>query len=496
MSMALPAAVYLKVALAAVSRTLAICALYLVFVSASVVAYRLSPFHPLASYPGPTLAKISKWYIAYYVARGTRHLLIRDLHARYGSWVRIGPNELSVNEPAAIRPIYAQMYRGPSYQGAPSDADALTNISNKERYMERLPAWHRAFSSENVKRFRPMAEARTSQLIEILAKKFEDGEIIDLSHWISMWGIDNMGDMSFSGGFEKLSAGRDEEGWTDIILMGVLVVGVLGQVPYMRDILRLAPTPGPIAAFQRLTGKKVEETRQKQAGVYADILSILQNTEAGEYKITEAEAAADASFLIVAGWDTVSECATTFFRYVFADRAVLARLRDELIDAFGDLDPDYDTLMRLPYLGACVQEALRMVPPVAAGPPRTSGAADYTIIGHYIPKGTVVACPIYTMHRSADNFSDPDTFMPERWLGERSGLVHNPEAFIPFSSGIGICLGKPVALYNMKLLAANVVRSFDADFAESFSLEEFDVSYKEHNLWRHGPLLMRLRMPK
>ena len=57
------------------------------------------------------------------------------------------------------------------------------------------------------------------------------------------------------------------------------------------------------------------------------------------------------------------------------------RLRAELIDAFGELDPDYDTLMRLPYLDACVQEALRMVPPVAAGPPRTSGAADYTIMG-------------------------------------------------------------------------------------------------------------------
>ena len=50
----------------------------------------------------------------------------------------------------------------------------------------------------------------------------------------------------------------------------------------------------------------------------------------------------------------------------------------------------------------------------------------------------------------ADNFSNPDTFMPERWLGERPDFVHNPEAFIPFSSGIGICLGKPVALYNMK----------------------------------------------
>ncbi|KAL1676328.1 cytochrome P450 [Schizophyllum commune] len=477
---------------AALSAALAINALYFASLSASIIVYRLSPIHPLASYPGPALAKVSKWYMAYYVARGTRHLLLKDLHARYGQWVRIGPNELSVNAPAAIRPICSQMYRGPSYQGAPADADAITNIPDRERYLERLPAWRRAFSSENIQRFRPMAAARTAQLVEILAKKAEAGEALDLSHWISMWGIDNMGDMSFSGGFEKLAAGKDEEGWTDVILMGVLVVGVFGQVPYMRDILRLAPTPGPIAAFQRLTAKKVEATRQKQAGVHADIL----NTEPGEYKITEAEAASDASFLIVAGWDTVSECATTFFRYVFGNRAIAERLRGEIVDAFGDLDPDYDMLMRLPYFDGCVQEALRMVPPVAAGPPRTSGTVNYTILGHFIPEGTVVACPIYTLHRSAENFSDPDSFIPERWLGERPHFVHNPEAFIPFSSGIGICLGKPVALYNMKLLAANIIRSFDANFGDGFSLSEFDASYKEHNLWSHGPLMMRLRARK
>lgn len=482
--------------LSVLGSAVAINILYFATLCTSVAVYRLSPFHPLSKYPGPALAKISKWYIAYFIAKGERHLLLKGLHARYGPWLRIGPNELSVNLPAAIRPICSQMYRGPSYQGAPSDGDSLMTCTTRERYSERLPAWNRAFAGENIRRFRPLAEARTAQLLGILSRKSEEGTQLDLSHWISMWGIDIMGDMSFSGGFEKLTAGKDEEGWTDVILMGVLAVGVLGQVPYMRDILRLAPTPGPIAAFQRLTAKKVEETRSRQKGVHPDILSILQHTEPDEYKITEAEAASDAAFLIVAGWDTVSQCATAFFRYVIADRRVFALLRAEIVDAFSDLDVDYDTLMHLPYLDACVQEALRMVPPVAAGPPRTSGEADYTILGNYIPAKTVVACPIYTLHHSAENFSEPDKFMPERWLRERPGFVHNPEAFIPFSSGIGVCLGKPVALYNMKMLAASIIRTFDIDFAEGFSVENFDKSYKEHNLWRHGPLMVRLRARK
>ncbi|KAL1709433.1 cytochrome P450 [Schizophyllum commune] len=479
--------------LLALRHSSAINVLYFALLAASIGAYRLSPFHPLSRYPGPPLAKLTKWYIAYFIAKGERHLQLKQLHEKYGRWVRIGPNELSVNDPAAVRPIYAQMYRGPSYQGAPVDADALTTIPNKEQYSARLPAWRRAFSAENIKSFRPLAEARTAQLIDILRDKCKDGEAIDLSHWISMWGIDIMGDMSFSGGFEKLAAGKDEEGWTDIVLAGVLAVGVLGQVPYMRDILRLAPTPGPIASFQRLTAQKVRETRRRQAGVHADILSIIQDAEPGEYELSEAEAASDASFLIVAGWDTVSQCATTLFRHVFGDRAVLDRARTELLDAFGDdLDLDHDTLLRLPYLDACVQEALRIMPPVAAGPPRTSGDVAYTVLGEYIPPKTVIACPTYTLHRCEENFTDADKYIPERWLGERPSFVHNVEAFVPFSSGIGMCLGRPVALFNLKLLAAHIVRTFDGDFPRGFSVGEFDRSYKEHNLWRHGPLMIRL----
>jgi hypothetical protein len=43
----------------------------------SVVVYRLSPWHPLANYPGPALAKLSKWYMAYWIGKGDRHLLLQ-----------------------------------------------------------------------------------------------------------------------------------------------------------------------------------------------------------------------------------------------------------------------------------------------------------------------------------------------------------------------------------------------------------------------------------
>lgn len=34
-----------------------------------------------------------------------------------------------------------------------------------------------------------------------------------------------MGDMSFSGGFETMAAGKDTEGWMEVLQMGVLFVG-------------------------------------------------------------------------------------------------------------------------------------------------------------------------------------------------------------------------------------------------------------------------------
>ncbi|KAF8806812.1 cytochrome P450 [Phlegmacium glaucopus] len=464
--------------------------------AAAIVEYRQSRRHPLAAYPGPRLARVTKWWMAYWIGTGNRHLLLARLHKEFGPWVRIGPNELSVHDPLAIRPIYSKMFRAPFYQGAPSVADALITTLSREEHDRRLIAWNKAFSSESLKFFHTFANNRTEQLLDILQRETSSSgdKEVNLSHWVSLWAMDIMGDMSFSGGFETLASGRDTEGWMEILQMGVFFLGILGQVPWTRDVIAMLPQPGPIITFQNFVARKVVETKAKNDGIKQDLLGIIQDEGSGGPTLSDEEAASDAALMVVAGSDTVSHGLTGLFRYIAASEVVQNRLRAEIQTAFqssGDIDAF--TLAKLPYLDACVQEALRIFPPVASGPPRYSGESCIQIFDKFVPPRTTVACPIYSIQRDPQNFGNPLEFIPERWLPGSAIQPHNADAFVPFCYGPGVCIGKPVALYNMKLLVIRLLQSFEMVPAKSFDSVKFDSSWKEYNLWVHDPLVVNLK---
>ena len=67
-----------------------VSALYFSTLAFITVAYRLSPFHPLAKYPGPITWRISSVVLAFYSFTGKRHLYIDEFHKKYGPFVRIG----------------------------------------------------------------------------------------------------------------------------------------------------------------------------------------------------------------------------------------------------------------------------------------------------------------------------------------------------------------------------------------------------------------------
>lgn len=56
----------------------------------SIIAYCLSPWHPLARYPGPIIARISMIWTASTIVNGKAHTYRKELHDKYGPCVRTG----------------------------------------------------------------------------------------------------------------------------------------------------------------------------------------------------------------------------------------------------------------------------------------------------------------------------------------------------------------------------------------------------------------------
>lgn len=62
---------------------------------------------PLKAIPGPLLAKSTDFWRAYHTHRGSVDLKHVELHRKYGTAVRIGPNCVSISDPSLIRTIYS-----------------------------------------------------------------------------------------------------------------------------------------------------------------------------------------------------------------------------------------------------------------------------------------------------------------------------------------------------------------------------------------------------
>ena len=63
---------------------------FYIFLLTSIAVYRLSPFHPLYSYPGPFLCRLTNWRLVLIAAGGKQHLWFRKMHEQYGPIVRLG----------------------------------------------------------------------------------------------------------------------------------------------------------------------------------------------------------------------------------------------------------------------------------------------------------------------------------------------------------------------------------------------------------------------
>ena len=97
-----------------------------------------------------------------------------------------------------------------------------------------------------------------------------------------------------------------------------------------------------------------------------------------------------------------------------------------------------DQIEQMDYMGAFLQEVLRMYPPV--GFYVRINTQTETFKGVTIPAGTRLILPPHILHRHPKYWDDPETFLPERWLNvTKEESERRQFAFLAYSAGGRSC---------------------------------------------------------
>lgn len=173
------------------------------------------------------------------------------------------------------------------------------------------------------------------------------------------------------------------------------------------------------------------------------------------------------------GGDTTAAAISSIFFYLSRNADVYGKLAEEIRTTFSS-DSDIHggpKLSSCRYLRACIDEALRMSPPVNGTLWRQLVADDdssqpLVVDGHVVPPGTHIGVNIYTLHHNEDYFPDPYKYKPERWLDSDEYQLRNMKAaFASFSAGSRSCAGKPMAYLELSLVVAKSLWYFDFETA-------------------------------
>ncbi|KIV92758.1 hypothetical protein PV10_04027 [Exophiala mesophila] len=433
------------------------------FSTALMSTFRFTNAYLTGLYGSPPLAKYSELWHVWTATQRTRNFEdIDDLHAKYGDFVRIGPSELSVIHPDSMELVHgpnSKCTKAEWYDNSPG-LTSLHQTRSKKLHDRRRRTWARGFSAQALRNYEPRVDVYTDSLVKQV--EAHSGQPLDVSRWFNYYSFDVMGDLAYGKSFSMLETGKSH--WAiDVLNGGVAHVGTIGQSTWLTRLF--AQMPIITRDFQRFLVfcEDMINERAKQEKELPDIATwILQSPKMENSGYSEQGwLTGDSRLIIVAGSDTTASTLTYLFYHLAEDPERVKKLRHE-VDA---LDGDFSSiaLEKLEYLNGLINETLRLHPPVPSGVPRKTPPEGMQIGSTFVPGGVTVKIPYYTIQRDNRNFEHALEFIPERWC-DTSIKDQNHSAYAPFSRGPYSCIGKQLALMEIRAVTARMMSKLDVSF--------------------------------
>ncbi|KAI0160160.1 cytochrome P450 [Xylariaceae sp. FL1272] len=442
----------------------------------AVCFYRVC-FHPLSRYPGPVFAKLTDLYGALYAANTTLHRRTLQDHHTFGSVIRHGPNKLVFNTVKALNDIYQneRITKSRAYlvsQRAP-DAHGLFNSIDEHIHQRKRKLLGPVVNDRSTRAF----ESSMMKHIDIFLRdlmnshSWQPNVAVDMTVKFTYLTIDIMGEFVFGYPLElqtndtyRFMADTTASYFLNIAMQLPLLSRV--HVSHFRSLRALLRGKEYRSVLRKMIKSRLSEGKDAKHKLFfmTDTLRILEDDE-----LFIEEIRSEATFLLSAGSDTMSTCLSALFFYLSRSPACYKQLTTEIRRNFvsGNDIRSGSRLSNCIYLRACIDEALRMSPPIAGTLWRepinaTDDTSPLIIDGHVIPSGTHIGVNIYALHHNETYFPEPFTFMPERFLGgNEQGDERVRQAFAPFSLGPRGCMGRSMAYLELSLIVAKVLWYFD-----------------------------------
>ncbi|CAI7646069.1 unnamed protein product [Penicillium glandicola] len=448
----------------------------LILYTASLAIYRLY-FHPLAGFPGPKIAAVSRWYEFYHdvVKRGNYVYKIEEMHQKYGPIIRINPHEIVINDPEFYNDVYVtgntrRTAIWPRYRTGIGFDGSHTMTENHELHRRRRKPLEPFFSRMGIDKMEPMIIEEAKLLNARLTGLKGSGNVVRLDHVFSAFAGDVIGRICCESPPDMLNNPEfGKECLASMIPTGFLLRVYPGAAGF--NVFRQLATKHIIDAKEDNLSKQKVEANAKSSIFRYVITSEMPKSECDTERLSR-----EAMVLFGAGTATTARTMGFMCYYILTNPHMRQRLGEELNDIMADYPhtlPTWQQLEQLPYLQALIKEGLRLSYGVMRRLPRISPDIPLVYKQWVIPAGTPVGMAAYSLHTDPKVYPEPFKFIPERWLDDYDTDMNRN--WVPFSRGSRNCLGMNLAYAEMYWAMAVMFRP-NAPRFELFETDESDIS--------------------
>ncbi|KAI9730850.1 MAG: hypothetical protein M1834_005568 [Cirrosporium novae-zelandiae] len=434
---------------------------------------------------------------------------MREFHNRYGKAVRYAPAEVSFITSTAWKDIYGHGHHDlpKALVLDPEQTPDILNADGPDHSRFRKALSH-AFSDRGLREQEPLIKVH----IDLLMAKLDDfatsGAPTDMVKWYNLTTFDIIGDLAFGEPFGGLKM-SDYHSWFKNTFSALKFIPFLQFMQQYQLLAKIVEAFMPKnlkegriqqQEFARKTAMgRVNRTELHGRGDFMDSMLKHRNDKDG---LSDSELVSNANVLIIAGSETTATLLSGVTFWLLKTPEALAKVTDEVCSAFKSEDEiDFrSATAKLPYMLACLNEALRIYPPVPTNiPRRCPPGVSVRVDGLEIPPGTLLSVHHSAAYWSSLNFHKPRSFLPERWLPPASTDPSSPfyndnRAVVqPFSVGPRNCIGRNLAFNEMRVILARLLWNFDLELCEeSLNWEK----HKTYILWEKPDLMCRLKKRK